>query len=425
MGPPGDLGYTGETGPTGVRGHTGVTGPAAVQRGMASIGYFMSQDTLLRTGLETLVFFDATDPRTTVGNVLCNFESGILTNTRNESFNILVTGSISLDEDVYQSVYIKKNDSALDKYSNIITSGKATAFSGVVLMNPGDSISIYIRQDSGANISIVAGGTRVVFTQLDYLLGPTGWTGSTGFTGWTGPTGVRGVAGSATNTGATGPTGWTGPQGVPGTATNTGATGDMGPPGEMGHTGPQGLAGAATNTGATGDVGPVGDVGPPGDFGFTGPTGMTGDLGPPGDLGAPGDLGYTGPTGNLGPTGPTSIGSTFSLVATPFMLPTTPTLLSGSTIMVATISNLWIMSTIEYRTLDTPNILSFYIQVGSTKSIITNSSTSTYNQRTVITLQTMVPVGAGAHIIGVYGSAPNAGVAEIRHCDVFGLSNIS
>jgi hypothetical protein len=109
----------------------------------------------------------------------------------------------------------------------------------------------------------------------------------------------------------------------------------------------------------------------------------------------------------------------------PTTLQVSPMILATSQISAATGSNLWVMSTIEYRTLDTPNLLRFYIQVDSSNSIITFASTTTYNQHSVITLQHRAFVSAGMHTISVYGYAPAVNVAEIRHCDLFSISNLS
>jgi hypothetical protein len=68
--------------------------------------------------------------------------------------------------------------------------------------------------------------TRLTFTQLSNVRGPTGNEGSTGYTGPSGPQGNQGIPGTAENTGSTGPTGPTGIQGPTGP---TGITGPTGP----------------------------------------------------------------------------------------------------------------------------------------------------------------------------------------------------
>jgi hypothetical protein len=373
---------------------------------------------------------------------------GIFTNTSTRILTLLVTGEIALDEDAYQTVYIMKNGQGSNTYSNITTSGKTTAISGTLILLPNDFIGIYIKQQSGADVNILGGrSTRLILTQLDFVYGPTGQTGPTGPTGYTGAQGPDGTAANTGATGQTGPTGYTGLQGPAGTATNTGATG------YTGFTGPEGPAGTATNTGATGTIGPPGDLGPPGDIGFTGPTGFTGDLGAPGDLGPPGDIGFTGPTGftgdlgvpgdlgpvgdsgytgstgftgPIGPTGPTTIQSSFNITRNPIALINEPRLLLQTQISVDTISYVWIMSTIEYRTLDTPFLLEFYFLIGFFgSSAPTYSSTSTYNQYTVISLQHRLQMPPGNHTISVYGYSPGTGIAEVTRCDVFSMSNMS
>jgi len=81
---------------------------------------------------------------------------------------------------------------------------------------------------------LFARDSKILLTQLEYVIGPTGLTGPTGRMGSTGPTGAPGIPGTATNTGATG---CTGPFG------KTGETGPIGIIGKTGPTGPAGIAG--------------------------------------------------------------------------------------------------------------------------------------------------------------------------------------
>jgi hypothetical protein len=92
-------------------------------------------------------------------------------------------------------------------------------------LNPADTVTLDYIQQSGASAILLGGpySTRITFTQLDYVQGPTGPSGPTGPQGFATNTGATGYTGF---TGVTGYTGYTGPQGF---ATNTGATGPTGP----------------------------------------------------------------------------------------------------------------------------------------------------------------------------------------------------
>ncbi|AHH01880.1 collagen triple helix repeat protein [Pithovirus sibericum] len=194
----------------------------------------------------------------------------------------------------------------------------------------------------------------------EVITGPIGPTGETGPTGPSGPTGEKGAIGPTGFVCPTGPSGGVGATGQTGLIGPTGPQGQIGQGGETGPTGPQGNTGspgpspigATGPTGATGSIGftgatgPVGFTGTTGNVGFTGPTG---EIGPTGAMGATGLIGATGPIGLTGTTGPIGpIGATGEIGATgaqviltpvqfqgtitgPFVVPTTPTLISGYT----------------------------------------------------------------------------------------------
>jgi len=353
---------------------------------------------------------------------------------------LLVFAEITLDEDVFQTLYILKNDVSANTYSYTTTTGKATSIGSTVLLAPGDYVNIHIRQRSGATINIlggVAGTTRVIFTQLDFVEGPTGRTGPTGDLGPpgdygdTGATGASGVTGPTGDLGPPGDYGDTGPSGVTG---STGPTGDLGPPGDYGDTGPTGRTGptgisgrdgTATSTGATG---PTGWTGPTGLSGRDGTATNTGASGPTGDLGPPGDYGDTGPTGNTGQTGPTgpTLVTSFGVDSPTggIALLVTPTMLYERTLSLTNDSYIWVSSTIEYKTEDTPFKLAFYITVDTETSATAYSSTSSFNQYTIIGVQHRTDIMiAGPHTIRVYGSGA-VGAATVTRCDVFAMGNM-
>ncbi len=87
------------------------------------------------------------------------------------------------------------------------------------------------------------------------------------------------------------------------------------------------------------------------------------------------------------------------------------------------------MATLDYTTLATPYMLGFYLLVGPEQSQTTFSSTSSFNQRTSITLQHRTALLAAAtYTIRLYGYAPVSvpgQVAAVTRCNIASLTNIS
>ena len=211
------------------------------------------------------------------------------------------------DNITIQIVSFVKGPSAQRIISKIFTkqtvnSTESITASATILLEPDSAFFITFVTDKMKTGEItVLKESRVVFTQLDYILGPTGLTGNTGNTGQTGRTGPTGITGDTGETGNTGTTGTTGPTGTTG---HTGITGDTG---QTGVTGPTGATGQTGLTGNTGHTGTTGETGLTGETGNTGLTGTTGTTGITGTTGNTGDTGYTGTTGQTGETGPTGI----------------------------------------------------------------------------------------------------------------------
>jgi len=124
----------------------------------------------------------------------------------------------------------------------------------VILLQPSQNIILQItNSDSGSGTyDLLLTYSRIVFTQLDIILGIEGPTGLTGATGSVGIRGVTGPQGRIGYTGVTGPDGVTGPQGATGP---DGVTGPTGYEGATGATGPQGTQGNQGNQGIQGIAG--------------------------------------------------------------------------------------------------------------------------------------------------------------------------
>jgi hypothetical protein len=151
------------------------------------------------------------------------------------------------------SAYISagSNDFELHLYKNgsiyipitATYSGSATAVAAIIVgsttlnLNVGDTISPYLYQSSGGNVTLVTIGPSAV-----ELINFTVTQIAAGLQGATGPTGSAGAGGSTGATGPTGPTGAGGAQGAQGIQGNSGNTGPTG----AGATGPTGGGQAVT-----------------------------------------------------------------------------------------------------------------------------------------------------------------------------------
>ena len=304
-------------GPTG---YTGPTGPLGISGPLNSASYSYAANRIY--GISDLIanrinpLFDQID-NNNLDLALVYAPGGIFTNTSpTRSYLIHVDVWIGISEAPdNMTLQILNNSIIFSKQTSSSTGSIAT--SATILLLPEASFFITFVSDKmtypSPSTATIVKGSRVVFTQMDYVLGPTGPTantGNTGRTGPTGPTGPTGTTGSTGITGTTGTTGPTGPTGDTGDTGTTGTTGTTGPTGTTGDTGPTGLTGTTGHTGHTGTTGTTGSTGDTGTTGTTGTTGATGETGITGDTGNTGPTGDTGPTGvpglatNTGATGP-------------------------------------------------------------------------------------------------------------------------
>jgi len=112
------------------------------------------------------------------------------------------------------------------------------------------------------------------------------------------------------------------------------------------------------------------------------------------------------------------------LASPPITLIVAPTVLYTTTLTLTNASYIWVSSTVEYKTEDTPFKLSFYITVDTETSATAYSSTSSFNQYTIIGLQHRTAImSGGSHTITIYGSGP-IGAATVTRCDVFAMGNM-
>ena len=239
----GATGPTGETGPTGAQGATGPTGfkgdtgPMGISGPLAVIAYTLGTDQSIPNNIPTPILYDTADLANTQGTISGTYDStfGTFTNTSSNTIQVLVSAQVALSSSTGIVLLISKGNSGTDVFAQNSTASIASFVTGICLLGPGEYIRILLTQVSGVSINVTSyfGFSRLLITQLDYVVGPTGLIGPTGpfggppgdkgATGFTGPTGPAGYIGSD---GATGATGYTGASGLNG---DTGPTGPVGP----------------------------------------------------------------------------------------------------------------------------------------------------------------------------------------------------
>jgi len=257
----GPIGMTGETGPIGMTGETGIigpTGPYGVFGSLPCIEYYYNYPqgrNTCNSGTEYTLICNSKNLSLSFGNVSIIYSpfDGSFYNPTNRPITLLVDFQIQAvtiptsfgisPQPISGEWYVKTVNSINNQtfwVSDISGVLSLNSYSHTVVLLPNSGAYVKYTINSNANISTYTLSnilTKIRFTQLDYIVGTTGFTGPNGITG------LQGIPGSATLTGATGSTGargFTGAQGTPGWATSTGATGCTGPIGYTGQQGPMG-----------------------------------------------------------------------------------------------------------------------------------------------------------------------------------------
>ncbi len=235
-------GDTGSTGPTGMQGHTGPTGikgdtgPMGTAGPLPVLAYTLGSNQIIPNNTPTAIKYNTADTANTQGTISGTYDTttGTFTNTSSNTIQVLVSAQIALGSSTGIVLTISKGASGTDLFAQNSTNSIASFVTGICLLAPGEYIRVLLTQTSGISQNVISyyGFSRILITQLDYVIGPTGLLGPTGpyggppgdqgSTGYTGPTGPAGYVGSDGATGSTGPTGASG-QGF------TGPTGPQGP----------------------------------------------------------------------------------------------------------------------------------------------------------------------------------------------------
>lgn len=233
----GEKGETGSTGTTGAKGDKG--DPGLFGSMLSKTFYYTNISGQIVDSSDKSIIFTAHNNGTISRDIEYDVSGNIKNNgTLNYLLHIAVVLLFQNSSDITAKIVNSNNSNyiyAIQKsQSNVIT------VETVINLEPNSSIAVLC---SSSNSNIVKGtvlNSKLIITQLDYILGPTGDIGRTGNTGCTGNTGHTGNMG---NTGQTGNTGNTGPTGNIGRTGNTGGTGNTGNTGNTGCTGYTGSMG--------------------------------------------------------------------------------------------------------------------------------------------------------------------------------------
>jgi hypothetical protein len=186
-----------------VQGPTGATGPGAIIKSMPSLSYYISANIPVPTGETVSVIYDAFDSNNSTGQTdfTYNSSTGILRNPTTDTLTVMVSGQLQTDNDSIDittdqpCIYVVKNTNNI--VSSSVLNFQGSSFSTAIILEPNDQITILFAQYFQNTINILSGRftTRITYTQMDTVQGPTGATGpggeasNTGSTGVTGPTG--------------------------------------------------------------------------------------------------------------------------------------------------------------------------------------------------------------------------------------------
>ncbi|NBQ48132.1 MAG: hypothetical protein EBU33_06735, partial [Sphingobacteriia bacterium] len=181
---------TGMVGPSLVpfQGSTGTSGSSGP---LPTISYNISiTPQVISPSVQTTIIFDTLDTTNRVGTSVIVYDTttGYITNNGSQSINILVTGYLTWDQSQSNCDYIiygqRLSDSLKYGYQTIISTSNETPrrnFSFNAIVPVGDSITLQVYHDDVGSVNIIDG--QLIVTQMDYILGPTGFTGPVGQSG--------------------------------------------------------------------------------------------------------------------------------------------------------------------------------------------------------------------------------------------------
>ena len=148
------------------------------------MSYTNTADINVGKGIPTTIIFDKLNllnTSSTSPSFFYNKHSGELINNSSYDLTILVSGQLTTSANVISTVSIKKNNSYIVKTS-IVNINNTITFNSVISLRSRDRLSIEIIQNAIDKLIIFNGESDsfVIFTELDYVQGPTGFTGPQG-----------------------------------------------------------------------------------------------------------------------------------------------------------------------------------------------------------------------------------------------------
>ena len=191
----GPTGYTGPTGIPGSASNTGATGPAGPAfepAPLPSQTWYLNSPIAATTSVATPIIFSRPDANNyTFNDVIYSNVDGTLTNVTNDTVVVLVSGQVVTDNTSFDVNYRQPEtfvvqDSSINILTSSVISFQGSSFTTTVILPPGRNIQLQFKHyfpPPGDTINILSGitNTRVTFTQLSNVRGPTGMTGPNPF----------------------------------------------------------------------------------------------------------------------------------------------------------------------------------------------------------------------------------------------------
>jgi hypothetical protein len=167
-----------------------------------SLSYYLSGNTGANTGPNAIsvIGFNTPDPSNSVtgGALEMNYDmsNGVLTNTSSKTISVLVSGQVTTDNTAFDltrvqpCLYVTKNADNIVSSSVLNFSG--SSFSTIVILAPNETITIRYSQTSPydpvldvSGVEFLGGqfSTRITFTQMDLIQGPSSGGGANYFSG--------------------------------------------------------------------------------------------------------------------------------------------------------------------------------------------------------------------------------------------------
>jgi len=173
-------GPTGVTGTLGPIGYTGPTGPSIVTQPLPSQSYYLSTPIAISGPGSAYIIYDQRDTANSNGISNLIYSAGTLTNPTANPINTLIAGQVLTDNRVFDVTLPQPQIIVKKGVNNFLTSSvinfQGSSFATTVVIGPGEQVTVQYVNSFEVGINILGGrfNTRITFTQLDNMMGPTG-----------------------------------------------------------------------------------------------------------------------------------------------------------------------------------------------------------------------------------------------------------